>query len=268
MRSPSYARTNWRSARAAGGAGHVRLGRGVRARVVFEAWGGPCAGRPCGRRAGLPTGGRIAARTVGSMRGAWARAGTAKPACWRNARWVDAKTKAIKASIDTYLASRASGDQRAGCEALMALMGEITGETPRMGGEHRRVWRLPVRLRERQNGGVVPDRLCDPRQGPGRLSRRRRGPGGAAHQAGQAQGGQVVPVLQTPRRSGRSGLEEAHRSLGGRASAPLSGDVGLIPRLRLCSHKTGLERLHIQTTAKAFSRIAENMNTVCAASLR
>lgn len=44
------------------------------------------------------------------------------------------KTKPTAASVDDYLASRASAEQRADCEALMKLLGKVTGEGPRMWG--------------------------------------------------------------------------------------------------------------------------------------
>ena len=46
----------------------------------------------------------------------------------------EAKTKATDASIDDYIASRASASQRADCVALMALLGKVTGEQPKMWG--------------------------------------------------------------------------------------------------------------------------------------
>lgn len=46
----------------------------------------------------------------------------------------DAKTKPTDASIDAYLASRASPEQLADCHALMALCQRVTGEPARMWG--------------------------------------------------------------------------------------------------------------------------------------
>lgn len=45
-----------------------------------------------------------------------------------------AKTQATAASVDEYLASRASPDQLADCQVLMAMLGRVTGEAPRMWG--------------------------------------------------------------------------------------------------------------------------------------
>ncbi len=45
-----------------------------------------------------------------------------------------AKTQANAASVDEYLASRASPDQLADCQILMAMLGRVTGEAPRMWG--------------------------------------------------------------------------------------------------------------------------------------
>jgi hypothetical protein len=45
-----------------------------------------------------------------------------------------AKTQATAASVDEYLASRASPDQLADCQILMAMLGRVTGEAPRMWG--------------------------------------------------------------------------------------------------------------------------------------
>lgn len=46
----------------------------------------------------------------------------------------EAKTQPTDASIGEYLASRASGDQLADCEALLVLLQRITAEKPRMWG--------------------------------------------------------------------------------------------------------------------------------------
>ena len=43
-------------------------------------------------------------------------------------------TQATAASVDEYLASRASSDQLADCRTLMTLLGRVTGEAPRMWG--------------------------------------------------------------------------------------------------------------------------------------
>ena len=44
------------------------------------------------------------------------------------------KTKPTDASVEAYLASRASEPQRADCEELMALLQRVTGQEPRMWG--------------------------------------------------------------------------------------------------------------------------------------
>lgn len=44
------------------------------------------------------------------------------------------KTKATGASVEEYIAARASEPQRADCMELMALLGRITGQEPRMWG--------------------------------------------------------------------------------------------------------------------------------------
>lgn len=44
------------------------------------------------------------------------------------------KTKATAASVDEYIASRASPGQAADCEALMAMMHKLTREAPKMWG--------------------------------------------------------------------------------------------------------------------------------------
>lgn len=46
----------------------------------------------------------------------------------------EAKTKPTDASIEEYLASRASAGQRADCDALLALLRRVTGHAPRMWG--------------------------------------------------------------------------------------------------------------------------------------
>ncbi|MBL8308912.1 MAG: DUF1801 domain-containing protein [Burkholderiales bacterium] len=46
----------------------------------------------------------------------------------------EAKTKPTTASIEEYLASRASSEQLADCHALVALLQRLTGEAPRMWG--------------------------------------------------------------------------------------------------------------------------------------
>lgn len=44
------------------------------------------------------------------------------------------KTKATGASVEDYIASRASDEQKADCKALMAMLKRITKEEPRMWG--------------------------------------------------------------------------------------------------------------------------------------
>lgn len=44
------------------------------------------------------------------------------------------KTKATEASVDAYLESRASKEQRADCQALMSLLAGVTNEPPKMWG--------------------------------------------------------------------------------------------------------------------------------------
>ena len=44
------------------------------------------------------------------------------------------KTKPTGASVEDYLASRANAEQRADCDALMALLRRVTGEDPVMWG--------------------------------------------------------------------------------------------------------------------------------------
>ncbi len=46
----------------------------------------------------------------------------------------EAKTKPTDASIDAYLAARASAEQLVDCGALLTLLQRITGEAPRMWG--------------------------------------------------------------------------------------------------------------------------------------
>jgi nucleoid DNA-binding protein len=46
----------------------------------------------------------------------------------------EAKTKPTAASIDEYLASRASPEQLADCKALMAILKRVTKELPKMWG--------------------------------------------------------------------------------------------------------------------------------------
>ena len=46
----------------------------------------------------------------------------------------EAKTKATEASVDEYLASRASGEQLADCKALMAMFERITKQPAKMWG--------------------------------------------------------------------------------------------------------------------------------------
>ena len=44
------------------------------------------------------------------------------------------RTHATDASVDAYIASRASDAQKSDCRALLALLGRVTGEKPRMWG--------------------------------------------------------------------------------------------------------------------------------------
>ena len=46
----------------------------------------------------------------------------------------ESKTRPTDVSVEDHIASRASEAQRADCARLMALLGKLTGETPRMWG--------------------------------------------------------------------------------------------------------------------------------------
>jgi hypothetical protein len=46
----------------------------------------------------------------------------------------ETKTKPTSASIEEYLASRASDEQRQDCDALLSLLQRVTGQAPRMWG--------------------------------------------------------------------------------------------------------------------------------------
>lgn len=46
----------------------------------------------------------------------------------------EAKTKATEASVDEYIASRATEEQRADCAALMAMLKKVTKQKPKMWG--------------------------------------------------------------------------------------------------------------------------------------
>jgi len=46
----------------------------------------------------------------------------------------EAKTKPTSASVDEYLASKATPDQLADCKALMALLKKVTNHSPKMWG--------------------------------------------------------------------------------------------------------------------------------------
>ena len=46
----------------------------------------------------------------------------------------EAKTKPTSASVEEYLASKASPEQQADCQALMALLQKITKQYPKMWG--------------------------------------------------------------------------------------------------------------------------------------
>lgn len=53
---------------------------------------------------------------------------------WSHIEVKHAKTRLTGASIDAYLASRASVEQMRDCKALLALLQRVTGEPPRMWG--------------------------------------------------------------------------------------------------------------------------------------
>lgn len=46
----------------------------------------------------------------------------------------ESKTKATEASVDDYIASRATEAQRADCDALMVILGRATNQSPKMWG--------------------------------------------------------------------------------------------------------------------------------------
>jgi hypothetical protein len=84
------------------------------------------------------------------------------------------KTQPTDASVDDYIASRANAQQHADCRELMALFKRVTRQTPRMWGQHRRLWLLPVYLRKRANWGSPFGVLCHPRSRTGGLRGGRR----------------------------------------------------------------------------------------------
>ena len=47
---------------------------------------------------------------------------------------VENKTKATDASVEDYIASRASEEQRADCKVLMSILGRVTKQRPKMWG--------------------------------------------------------------------------------------------------------------------------------------
>jgi hypothetical protein len=64
------------------------------------------------------------------------------------------------ASVATFLDAVADERQRADAWRLVALMREVTGEEPAMwGGQYRRLWPLPLSLRQRPPGRLAPVRL-------------------------------------------------------------------------------------------------------------
>jgi hypothetical protein len=64
------------------------------------------------------------------------------------------KTKPTDASVEDYIASRANEQQRSDCLELMALLKKVTQQPPKMwGAQHRRLWLLPIHLRERAHRG-------------------------------------------------------------------------------------------------------------------
>ena len=73
------------------------------------------------------------------------------------------KTKPTDANVEGYIASRANAQQCADCRELMVLFKKVTRHSPRMWGpEHRRLWLLPVHLREWTNWGSPFGGLCHP----------------------------------------------------------------------------------------------------------
>ena len=52
----------------------------------------------------------------------------------KKSKLAENKTKPTDASVDDYIASRASEQQRADCQALMALLKKVTGQPARMWG--------------------------------------------------------------------------------------------------------------------------------------
>lgn len=75
------------------------------------------------------------------------------------------KTKPTEASVEDYIASRASEQQRADCKALMVLLRKVTKQKPTMWGPSivgSGSYGLGLRIPDTRH--LLPHRLCDSRQ--------------------------------------------------------------------------------------------------------
>ena len=85
----------------------------------------------------------------------------------------ETKTKPTGASVDAYLASRASPEQLADCKAIMAMCKRVTKQQPKMWGPSIvGLWLVHLQVREWPLRRRMSRGLRSPRQGTGRLHHR------------------------------------------------------------------------------------------------
>jgi hypothetical protein len=115
----------------------------------------------------------------------------------------ETKTKPTEASVEAYLASRASAAQLEDCRIIMDICGRVTGEPPTMWGPSIVGFGSHTYKYDSGHSGDACDTgFAVRRQGNRHLPDGGRvATSGAAGQAGQAQDDQGMPVLQTAGRS-------------------------------------------------------------------
>jgi hypothetical protein len=80
------------------------------------------------------------------------------------------KTKPTASSVGAFLDTIDNEERRCDCRALVKLMKDVTGAPPRMWGtSNRRLRQLPLQVRQRTRGRLVPDRLLAAQAGPDAL---------------------------------------------------------------------------------------------------
>ena len=135
----------------------------------------------------------------------------------------ETRTQPTGASVEGYLASRASEQQRVDCQELMTLLERVTQQKPRMWGPSIVGYGSYKYAYDSGRTGEAPLAVRHPRSRTGGLlGRRVREAAVLVEQGGQAQDGQSLSVFQAACRPRQVSARKACRrfDLGGEAAPP------------------------------------------------